>query len=326
MKAVVCKQWGPPETLEVCEIPDLTPGPQEVLIQVQAAGINFPDVLIIQNKYQFKPELPFTPGSEACGIVQATGAEVKHFKAGDRVIAFVGHGAFAQQLLAPQQAIFPVPPGMDDDTAAAITLTYGTSHHALLDRAQLKAGETVLVLGASGGVGIAAIEIAKATGARVIAAASSAEKLAVCVEHGADICINYSDADWRDQLKAATGKQGPDVIFDPVGGDYAEAAFRSIAWRGRYLVIGFANGEIPKIPLNLPLLKGASILGVFWGDFVRREPAANLQAMQQLVGWFHEKKIRPHISGRYSLSDCATAMNLLAARKATGKLIIRPQD
>jgi len=325
MKAIVCKAWGLPDTLVVEELPDVAPGPGQVAIDIHAAGVNFPDVLIIQNKYQFKPELPFTPGSELAGVVRAVGEGVTHVKTGDKVLAFVSLGAFAQQIVVPAPIVMPMPPGLDFDTAAAFTLTYGTSHHAVVDRAQLKAGETMLVLGAAGGVGLAAIEIGKALGARVIAAASSDEKLAVCTEHGADTTINYSTEDLREAIKAATGGKGPDVIYDPVGGVYAEPAFRSIAWRGRYLVIGFANGEIPKLPLNLPLLKGASLVGVFWGEFAKREPKANLAAMRELMGWMAEGKIRPHISGRYALADTPQALKDMAARKVTGKVVIQPQ-
>ncbi|HEY0846606.1 MAG TPA: NADPH:quinone oxidoreductase family protein [Noviherbaspirillum sp.] len=325
MKAILCKSWGLPDTLVVEELPDVVPGPGEVAIDVQAAGVNFPDVLIIQNKYQFKPELPFTPGSELAGIVRAVGDGVSKINVGDKVLAFVSRGAFAQQIAVPAQAVMPMPPGLDFDTAAAVTLTYGTSHHAVVDRAQLKAGETMLVLGAAGGVGLAAIEIGKALGARVIAAASSDEKLAVCKEHGADALINYSAQDLREAIKVATDGKGPDVIYDPVGGIYAEPAFRSIGWRGRYLVIGFANGEIPKLPLNLPLLKGASIVGVFWGEFARREPKANQAAMAELMRWMAEGKIKPHISGRYALADTPRALNDMAARKVTGKVVIQPQ-
>ena len=324
MKAVVCKAWGLPDTLVVEELPDPQPGPGQVALDVQAAGVNFPDVLIIQGKYQFKPELPFTPGSELSGVVRAVGDGVTAFKPGDKVIAFCSTGAFAEQVVVPQQALMPMPPGMDFDTAAAITLTYGTSHHGVVDRAQLKEGETMLVLGAAGGVGLAAIEIGKALGARVIAAASSDEKLSVCREHGADATINYSTEDLREAIKAATGGKGPDVIYDPVGGIYAEPAFRSIGWRGRYLVVGFANGEIPKLPLNLTLLKGASVMGVFWGEFAKREPKANMAAMRQLMGWMAEGKVRPRISGRYSLADVPLALNDMAARKVTGKVVIQP--
>jgi NADPH2:quinone reductase len=324
MKAVVCKAWGLPDSLVVEELPALAAGAGEVVIDVKAAGVNFPDVLIIQGKYQVKPALPFTPGNELSGVVSAVGDGVKHIRVGAKVIAFTAQGAFAQQAVAPAQAVMPMPPGMDFDTAAAITLTYGTSHHAVVDRAGLKAGETMLVLGAAGGVGLAAIEIGKALGARVIAAASSDEKLAVCRAHGADATINYSKEDLREAIKVATGGNGPDVVYDPVGGAYAEPAFRAIGWRGRYLVVGFANGEIPKLPLNLMLLKGASLVGVFWGEFVKREPKANLAAMRELLGWLAEGKIKPHISGRYALADTAAALNDMAARKVTGKVVILP--
>ncbi len=324
MKAIVCKAWGLPDSLVVEDLPEPRPGAGQVVLEVKAAGVNFPDVLIIQGKYQFKPELPFTPGSEVAGVVRAVGAGVAGWKAGDRAIAFSAQGGFAQQLAVPAQALMPMPPGMDFDTAAAITLTYGTSHHAVVDRAALKSGETMLVLGAAGGVGLAAIEIGKALGARVIAAASSEEKLAVCRAHGADATINYATEDLREAIKAATGGKGPDVIYDPVGGVYAEPAFRAIGWRGRYLVVGFANGEIPKLPLNLTLLKGASLVGVFWGEYAKREPQANLAAMRQLMGWLAEGKIRPHISARYALEDTAQALNDMAARKVTGKVVILP--
>jgi NADPH2:quinone reductase len=325
MKAVLCENWGLPDTLTIAELADVNPGPGQIAINVKAAGVNFPDVLITQNKYQFKPELPFTPGSELSGVVRALGEGVNNAKVGDRVIAFIGHGAFAQQVLVPASSIIPMPPGMDFDTAAAITLTYGTSHHAVVDRAELKAGETMLVLGAAGGVGLAAIEIGKALGARVIAAASTEEKLDICRQHGADACINYSTEDLREAIKVSTNGKGPDVIYDPVGGIYTEPAFRSIAWRGRYLVVGFANGEIPKLPLNLTLLKGASLVGVFWGEFAKREPKANLLAMRELMTWLAEGKIKPHISARYALKDTARALNDLAARKVTGKIVIQPE-
>jgi NADPH:quinone reductase len=326
MKAIVCKAWGLPETLVIEEQADLVPAAGEIVIDIMAAGVNFPDVLIIQNKYQFKPELPFTPGNELAGTVHAVGAGVTQYKVGDKVFAFVPQGAFAQQVKVTADAVLPMAAGMDFDTAAAITLTYGTSHHAVVDRAQLKAGETMLVLGAAGGVGLAAIEIGKALGARVIAAASTAEKLAICKEHGADVLINYSTEDLREAIKAATHGKGPDVVYDPVGGSYTEPAFRSIAWRGRYLVIGFANGEIPKLPLNLPLLKGASLVGVFWGDFARREPAHNLAAMQELMRWLAEGKIKPHISARYALADTPQALIDMASRKVTGKIVILPRQ
>jgi NADPH:quinone reductase len=322
MKALLCKTHGLPDTL-VFEEHSLGPvGPDQVLINMKAAGVNFPDVLIIQNKYQFKPDLPFSPGSEMAGLVAQVGADVKHVKVGDRVMASTGHGAFAEQVLVNAGKVFPMPAEMDFDTAAAFTLTYGTSYHALKDRAAIKAGETLLVLGAAGGVGLAAIEIAKVLGAKVIAAASSAEKLAVCKEHGADEFINYSTEDFRERLKALTGGQGPDVIYDPVGGPLAEQAFRSIGWRGRYLVVGFANGEIPKLPFNLMLLKGASVVGVFWGDYTRREPQQNIADIQEMLGWMREGKIRPHISARYALAQGAQALNDMMNRKVMGKVVI----
>jgi NADPH2:quinone reductase len=323
MKAVVCKAWGLPETLVIEDLPEATPGAGEVTIDIMSAGVNFPDVLIIQNKYQFKPALPFTPGNELAGVVRAVGDGVQGFAAGDRVFAFVPQGAFAQQIVVPAASVMKIPQTMDFDTAAALTLTYGTSHHAVVDRAQLQSGETMLVLGAAGGVGLAAIEIGKALGARVIAAASTDEKLAVCREHGADDTINYTTEDLREGIKRTTGGKGPDVIYDPVGGSYTESAFRSIAWRGRYLVIGFANGEIPKLPLNLPLLKGASLVGVFWGDFARREPEANAAGMQELMRWHAEGKVRPHISATYTLAQTSQALIDMASRKVTGKIVIR---
>jgi NADPH:quinone reductase len=326
MKAIVCKAWGLPETLTLEKLPDLVASPGEIVIDIQAAAVNFPDVLIIQNKYQFKPALPFTPGSECAGIVRSVGAGVTQYKAGDKVIAFTGHGAFAQQVSVSAQAVMPMPAGMPFDIAAAIILTYGTSHHAVVDRAQLKTRETMLVLGAAGGVGLAAIEIGKALGARVIAAASSNEKLEICKAHGADAIINYSTQDLREEIKKMTDGKGPDVIYDPVGGIYTEQAFRSIAWRGRYLIVGFANGEIPKLPLNLALLKGASLVGVFWGEFAKRESKANLAAMRELMVWFNEGKIKPHISGRYALVDTPKALSDMAARKITGKIVILPQE
>ncbi|MDN4058874.1 NADPH:quinone oxidoreductase family protein [Massilia sp. YIM B02769] len=324
MKAIVCKDWGPPDSLELQDLPDLVPQAGEVVVEVRAAGVNFPDVLTVQGKYQYRPELPFTPGNEFAGTVRAVGEGVDHFKAGDKVIGFARSGAFAEQVRAPADVLMPMPPDMDFDIAAAITLTYGTSHHAVVDRAQLKAGETMLVLGAAGGVGLAAIEIGKALGARVIAAASSAEKLEVCRAHGADVLIDYAKEDLREALKAATGGKGPDVIYDPVGGPYTEPALRSIAWRGRHLVIGFAAGEIPKLPWNLMLLKGASVVGVFWGEFARREPKANVAAMRQMLGWMAEGKLKPLVSQRYALAETAQALNDMADRKVTGKVVIVP--
>ncbi|MBQ5949926.1 NADPH:quinone oxidoreductase family protein [Massilia sp. ST3] len=324
MKAVRCKDWGPPESLEVAELPDLAPGPGEVVVDVRAAGVNFPDVLTVQGKYQYRPELPFTPGNEFAGVVRAIGPGVTAYAPGQAVIGFTRTGAFAEQALAPLESLLPVPDGMDFDTAAAITLTYGTSYHAVADRGALQPGETMLVLGAAGGVGLAAIEIGKALGARVIAAASSDEKLAVCKDHGADALINYEREDLREAIKAATGGRGPDVVYDPVGGRYSEPALRSIAWRGRHLVVGFAAGEIPRLPWNLMLLKGASVVGVFWGDFTRKEPAAHAAAMRRLMDWMAEGKLRPLVSKRYALEETAQALNDMAGRKVVGKVVIAP--
>lgn len=323
MKALLCKQFGPPESLVLEDVPSPRPGPGEVVLSVKAASVNFPDVLIIQNKYQFKPPLPFSPGSELAGVVKEVGEGVTNAKPGDRVIAFTTYGAFAEEAKTEATRLLPMPKGMDFPSAASFILTYGTTDHALRDRGRLKAGETLLVLGAAGGVGIAAIEVGKALGARVIACASSDEKLAVCREHGADDTINYTAGDLREGIKGLTGGKGVDVIYDAVGGPYTEPAFRSIAWRGRLLVIGFAAGDIPKLPLNLPLLKGADVVGVFWGDFTRREPKAFLESARQLMRWFEDGKLRPHVSATFPLEKAAEAMNLLASRKAKGKVVVQ---
>jgi NADPH:quinone reductase len=324
MRAALCHQWGLPDQLRVEEIASRAPAAGEVQIRVRAAGVNFPDTLIVQGKYQLQPPFPFSPGAEVAGEVIAVGVGVTHVKAGDRVAAFCGVGGFAEEVIAPAAATIPLPADMDFKVAAAFTLVYGTSWHAIRDRAALKAGETMLVLGAAGGVGLAAVEIGKAIGACVIAAASSAEKLAICKEHGADVLINYETEDLREAIKRETGGKGVDVVYDPVGGKFAEPAFRSIAWRGRYLVIGFASGPIPALPLNLALLKGASIVGVFWGEFAKREPKANLAGMGELLTWLREGKIKPLISRTYSLDDAPQALNDLMQRRATGKLVIVP--
>jgi len=322
LKALLCKQYGLPDTLVLEETPDPVPGPGQAVIDMKAAGVNFPDVLIIQNKYQFKPPLPFAPGSELSGIVSATGPDVTHLKVGQRVLASSGHGAFAEKVLVNAARVIPIPDNVPYDTAAAFMLTYGTSYHAIKDRAAIRPGETMLVLGAAGGVGLSAVEIGKAFGAKVIAAASSDEKLAVCREHGADMTINYHSEDLRERLKVLTDGKGPDVIYDPVGGHYAEPAFRSIAWRGRYLVIGFANGEIPKLPLNLALLKGASIVGVFWGDFCAREPKNFMADVAEMFALFGQGKLRPHISAHYKLADGRQALNDMMNRKVMGKVVV----
>ena len=322
MKAVLCKQFGPPESLVVEDLPSPVPGAGEVVVSMRAASLNFPDVLIIQNKYQFKPELPFSPGSELAGVVKSVGPGVTAFKPGDKVIAYATYGAFAEEVKLEAGRLMPLPDGMDFASGAAFLLTYGTSDHALRDRAQLKAGETLLVLGASGGVGLAAIEIGKALGARVIACASTADKLEVCRQHGADELINYATEDLRERIKAITGGKGVDVVYDAVGGPYTEPALRSTAWRGRVLVVGFAAGEIPKIPLNLTLLKGCSIVGVFWGDFTRREPKAFLQSLAQLGAWFREGKLKPHVSQTFPLEKAVDALQLMAGRKVKGKVVL----
>jgi NADPH2:quinone reductase len=323
LKALLCKQFGPPESLVLEDVASPKPGPGEVVVSVKAASVNFPDVLIIQNKYQFKPPLPFSPGSELAGVVKEVGEGVTNVRPGDRVIAFTTYGAFAEEAKTEATRLLPMPKGMDFPSAASFILTYGTTDHALRDRGRLKAGETLLVLGAAGGVGIAAIEVGKALGARVIACASSDEKLAVCREHGADDTINYATGDLREGIKGLTGGKGVDVIYDAVGGPYTEPAFRSIAWRGRLLVIGFAAGDIPKLPLNLPLLKGADVVGVFWGDFTRREPKSFLESARQLMRWFEEGKLKPHVSATFPLEKAAEAMNLLASRKAKGKVVVQ---
>ena len=322
MKAVLCKQYGPPESLVIEALPSPVPGPGEVVVAMKAASVNFPDVLIIQNKYQFKPPLPFSPGSELAGVVKAVGAGVSQWRPGDRVIAFTTYGAFAEEVKVEAARLLPLPERMDFVTGAAFLLTYGTSDHALRDRAALKAGETLLVLGAAGGVGLAAIEIGKALGARVIACASSDDKLAVCREHGADATLNYAAEDLRERVKALTEGRGVDVVYDAVGGPYTEPAFRSLAWRGRLLVVGFAAGEIPKLPLNLALLKGAAAMGIFWGDFVRREPREFAASVQQLARWFAEGRLRPHVSQTLPLERAAQAIQLLASRKAKGKIVL----
>src|SRR5688572_3977947 len=322
MKAVLCKQYGPPESLTFEELPSPRAGPGEAVISVKAASLNFPDVLIIQNKYQFKPALPFSPGSELAGVVKEVGAGVTAFKPGDKVIAFTTFGAFAEEAKTEAARLLPLPEGMDFVAGAAFLLTYATSDHALRDRAALRAGETLLVLGAAGGVGLAAIDIGKALGARVIACASSEEKLAVCREHGADATINYVAEDLRERIKALTQGRGMDVVYDAVGGPYTEPAFRSIAWRGRLLVVGFAAGEIPRLPLNLALLKGAAVVGVFWGDFAKREPREFAESVAQLGRWCQEGRLRPHVSKTFPLREAAEALKLMAARQVKGKVVL----
>jgi NADPH2:quinone reductase len=322
MKAVLCKSHGMPDTLVVENVPspDLTEG--QVLISVKACGVNFPDTLIIQGKYQFKPDLPFSPGGEVSGVIKAVGDGVTNVSVGDRVIAFSTWGGFAEELAVDANRLIKMSDKMDFEKASAFILTYGTSYHALKDRANIQPGETLLVLGASGGVGLAAVQLGKAMGARVIAAASTQEKLDVCAANGADELINYSSEDLRARVKEITQGTGVDVIYDPVGGPLSEKALRDMSWRGRFLVVGFAVGEIPKVPLNLALLKGCSIVGVFWGDFTRREPALNEANNQELMRLFEAGKISPHIHKVYPLTQASEALNELLDKKVSGKVVL----
>ena len=324
MRALRCHAFDQPETLSLDTVPDPVPAAGEIVVQVSAAGVNFPDALMVMGQYQVRPPLPFTPGGEAAGVITAVAADVVHLQVGQRVVVFTRTGAFAERVCAPASAATILPEAVTSEVAATLPLAFGTAMHALIDRAQLVKGETLLVLGASGGVGLAAVMIAKALGARVIAAASSAEKLAVCQLHGADACINYSSESLRDRLKELTGSHGPDVICDPVGGALTEPAFRSIAWGGRHLVIGFAGGAIPSLPLNLPLLKGASVIGVFWGAFEQREPAANARHLAQLLEWVAQGIIAPVVSARYPLSNGAAALRDILERRVVGKVVITP--
>jgi NADPH:quinone reductase len=322
MKAVLCKVLGPPEKLVVEDVPSLKAGKGQVVVSVKAAGVNFPDTLIIQGKYQFKPEPPFSPGGEVAGVIKEVGEGVTGVKPGDRVIAAATWGGFAQELVADADRLVRMPDEMDFVSAAAFVLTYGTSYHALKDRAQLQAGETLLVLGASGGVGLSAIQIGKAIGARVIAAASSDTKLAVCKSNGADELINYASEDLRTRVKAITAGRGVDVVYDPVGGSYSELALRDMAWNGRFLVVGFAAGDIPKIPLNLALLKGCSIVGVFWGAFTKNEAQKNRRNNDELMQLFVAGKVKPHIHATYPLERAAEALNEVLLKRVSGKVVL----
>ena len=324
MRALRCHAFDQPETLSLDTVPDPVPAAGEIVVQVSAAGVNFPDALMVMGQYQVRPPLPFTPGGEAAGVITAVAADVVHLQVGQRVVVFTRTGAFAERVCAPASAATKLPEAVTSEVAATLPLAFGTAMHALIDRAHLVKGETLLVLGASGGVGLAAVMIGKALGARVIAAASSAEKLAVCQSHGADACINYSTESLRDRLKELTGGRGPDVICDPVGGALTEPAFRSIAWGGRHLVIGFAGGAIPSLPLNLPLLKGASVVGVFWGAFEQREPAANARHLAQLLEWVAQGIIAPVVSAKYPLSNGAAALRDILERRVVGKVVITP--
>lgn len=324
MRALLCREHGPPETLVVEDIPAPEPGAGEIRITVAAAGVNFPDFLIIQDMYQFKPPLPFAPGAEMAGTVSALGPDVTRFKIGDRVMGSATCGGFAEEAILDAEKAILLPDDADLKIAAAVGLVYGTSYHALFDRGAMTARDRVLVLGAAGGVGLAAVELAHAAGAEVIAAASTDEKLAVCKEHGADHLINYGTGDLRGQLKEVC-PEGPTLIYDPVGGDLTEQAFRSIAPRGKLLVIGFAAGTIPKIPLNLALLKHGEIVGVFWGDYTRRDPEGNLRDLAHIMRWIKEGRLNPLISGSYPLAEGGAAIRHIADRKAMGKIVVEPQ-
>ncbi len=322
MKAIVCNKFGTPDTLRYQEIEILDPKKGELLISVKACSVNFPDTLIIQGKYQFKPLFPFSPGSDVAGIIEKVGENVKHFKVGDEVVGFIPFGGFAEKAIVNAKDCFPKPKGMSMVNASAFLLAYGTSYHALKDRGNLQKGETVLILGASGGVGLTALELAKLMGAKVIAAASTDEKLALCKQFGADEVINYTEENLKDRVKELTNGKGVDVIYDPVGGHFSELALRAIAWKGRHLVVGFANGEIPKIPVNLTLLKGASIVGVFWGAFAQRQPKESLENIKQLLTWFTKGELKPHIDKTYSLQNAPEALEDMRQRKTKGKIVI----
>lgn len=324
MKAVLCKSFGPIENLSIEEIDSLSADKDEVIISVKACGLNFPDTLIIQGKYQFKPDFPFSPGGEISGIIKEVGENVKHLKIGDAVMYGAVFGGFAEEIKAKATDVFKMPAVLDFITGASSMLTYGTSYHALVNRANIQKGESLLVLGAAGGVGTAAIQIAKALGATVIAAASTEEKLDYCKENGADFTINYTSENLKEKAKEITQGKGVDVIYDPVGDKYAEPALRAIAWKGRYLVVGFAAGEIPKIPLNLALLKGCEIVGVFWGAFVKNEPEHNAQNLMTIVHWFVQGKLKAQIHGQYPLENVKDAMRAMVNKEVKGKIVLIP--
>jgi NADPH:quinone reductase len=324
MRAVLCKEFGPPESLVIEDLPSPKAGEGEVVVSVKACGVNFPDILIIQGKYQFKPPMPFSPGAEASGIIKEVGEGVQNYKVGDKVLLFSAAGMFLQEIAVNASTLVPYPEGLDFASAAGFYMTYGTSYYALKDRAELQPGETLLVLGAAGGVGLAAVELGKALGAKVIAAAGSDEKLEICKQYGADLTINYAKEDLKDAIKSLTGGNGVDVIYDPVGSHYAEPALRGMAWGGRYLVIGFAAGDIPKIPLNLTLLKSCSIVGVFWGAFRQREPKRERALLLEMYDMLKEGKLKPHVSATYPLEKVADALNDISNRKIIGKAVLLP--
>lgn len=325
MRAILCKEYGPADKLVIEDIKSPEAKGSGVKVRVRAAGLNFPDTLIIEGKYQIKPPMPFSPGGEMAGEVIAVGEKVTRFKVGDRVMGLTGYGAFAEEVVVAETNLLPVPDAMSDEEAAAFTMVYGTSYHALKQRAQLKEGETLLVLGASGGVGLSAVELGRVMGARVIAAASSAEKLEVAREAGADELVNYSEEPLKDAVKKLA-RNGVDVIYDPVGGDFTEQALRCMGWEGRHLIIGFAAGDIPKIPANLTLLKGCSVVGVFWGNFTMKQPQDSAQNMKELLGMYSEGKLHPRISEVYPFESYVDALNALTGRKAIGKVVLKVAD
>jgi NADPH2:quinone reductase len=322
MKAILCREFGPPETLDYADVAPLTPAAGQIVLSVKACAVNFPDTLVIQGRYQFQPPMPFSPGTDVAGVVKSVGAGVESPRPGDRVSALVPHGGYAEEVALLAASATPIPDGVDFVTAAALQLTYGTAYHALVDRARIQPGETLLVLGAAGGVGLATIEVGKALGARVIAAASSPEKLEVCRQAGADEVIDYATEDLRERLKTLTAGAGVNVTLDPVGGAYTEPALRGIAWDGRYLVVGFTAGDIPRIPLNLPLLKNCAIVGVFYGGFIAKEPERAQANQRQLVAWLRQGRIKPYISATYPLRDAALALGDISARRAMGKVVL----
>ena len=322
MKAALCKRLEGPDGIEIADVPEPKPGPGEVLVKVNAAALNFFDTLITRGKYQARPDLPFSPAAEIAGVVEAVGDGVAGVRAGERVMAYLGWGGAREKIVAPVDALVPIPAGVSDEIAAGVSVTYGTAIHGLKDRAQLRSGETVAVLGAAGGAGLAAVEIAKLLGARVIAVASSPEKLEVCRRHGADDLLNYEETDLKNGLRALTNGTGVDIVYDCVGGDAAEAALRALGWQGRFLVVGFASGEIPAIALNLLLLKGAAAIGVFWGEALRRDPAGHKRNMTQVLDWVAQGKLRPHIHATYPLADIRAAIGVLDRREAVGKVVL----
>lgn len=322
MRAILCKELGPAEKLVIEDVASPSVEGKGVKIRVQAAALNFPDTLIIEGKYQFKPDLPFSPGNELAGDVIELGPDATRYQIGQRVMGLTGHGAFAEEVVVSEDQLMPIPDAMDDESAAAFSLVYGTSYHALKQRARLQPDETLLVLGAGGGVGLAAVELGRAMGAKVIAAASSEEKLEAAKLAGADDVINYNKEDLRQALKSRY-PQGVDVVYDPVGGDYTETALRSMAWKGRFLVVGFASGEIPKLPANLTLLKGCSVVGVFWGAFAAKEPGASMQNMMELFQLFNQGKVKPHVSEVFAFDDFKRAFDSLTGRHAIGKVVLK---